>query len=131
MKKLPQTITGTVVRGLRKAGPLGYPTANLAFDTPPALEHGIYLGRCAISPEQKDLPSIIFYGTPYALGESLPPRFEVHILDQRWLELYNSTLSVRCDTYIRENKKFANPEELTRAIGDDIARAKSYFSMET
>ncbi len=129
MRKI--TITGFVTEGSRIAGKLGYPTANLIIDKQPCLDHGVYLGRAALSEKVKDAPSIIFYGTPYSLGNSLPPRFEVHILNQKKLMLYNTELTVRCEYFMRKNKKFSSLEKLKRAIQKDVERARQYFSIKT
>ena len=129
MTTLPHTLAGMVIHGFQKAGPLGYPTANLAIDSMPDLSHGVYLGRSTLTDDEKNLPSIIFYGIPYTLDEYTPPKFEVHILGQKGLNLYDAHLKVLCEKYLRPNKKFASHAELQEAIMQDLMQAKKYFNI--
>ncbi|MBI4272448.1 riboflavin kinase [Candidatus Uhrbacteria bacterium] len=130
MITLPYTLAGIVIHGFQKAGSLGYPTANLAIDPQSDLSHGVYLGYSTIKEGEKNLPSIIFYGIPYTLDESVPPKFEVHILGRKELDLYDTRVEVTCEKFLRCNKKFASHTELQKAILQDLTEAKKYFSIK-
>lgn len=123
---LPVTISGTVVAGAGVARRFGYPTANLKVGTL-ELPEGIYLGRASFE-KTHDVPSVIFYGTPYALPEITAPRFEVNLLDQS-ANLYGKTITVRIEHFVRPNKTFVSDDELSQAITNDFALAKKYFQI--
>jgi riboflavin kinase / FMN adenylyltransferase len=123
MSELPTTITGTVVRGAGSARRFGYPTANLAIDSL-ALDEGVYLGRTSYG-DTADVPSLIFYGTPHALPAITTPRFEVHLLD-RDTNLYDETLMVRLEKFVRPNEKLSD-EDLKKTIENDFNIAREHF----
>ncbi len=127
MTTLPYTLTGTVIHGLKKARSLGYPTANLSIDPMPDLPHGVYFGYSTLERGEKNLPSVLFYGTPYAIGGLYPPQFEVHILEKIDLNLYGTKLEVTCKKFLRSNKKFTSHAELQEAIMQDLSDAKKHF----
>lgn len=129
MIDFPYAIHGTVIRGFQKARKSGYPTANLLVKNVGALPHGIYLGRSAVSSEKKDLPSIVFFGIPYAIADMPVPRFEVHILNRQKLKLYALTMKVTLISYLRPNKRFSSLAQLKKAIAKDLQNARTFFGI--
>lgn len=127
MIELPTTISGTVVAGAGHARRFGYPTANLDVDALD-LDEGVYFGRTSYE-KNKNIPSVIFYGTPYALPKINKPRFEVHLLDRSG-NLYEKTITVKIEHFARPNQKFATDDELSQAIAADFAAARTYFHLQ-
>jgi len=129
MKEFKYIASGLVENGNASARKGGYPTANLAMETLPDILQGIYLGYATIENEEK-IPSIIFFGIPYALPDIKTPRFEVHLLNQA-LHIYGKKLTVELVWFVRENKKFEDVEGLHTAIEEDMRIAREYFNMSS
>jgi len=114
----PAEIEGTVVLGDQRGGTLGYPTANVA--TPPNLlvpANGIYAGaalghRAAIS---------IGVNPHYGGDEQ---RIEPYLLDFDG-DLYGQRLIVGLWERLRDERAFANEDELVAQIARDVERART------
>ena len=128
MKDVLYTVRGRVERGYAQAGKQGYPTANLKSENLADIPHGIYCGWTQIGPEEKRIPSIIFYGIPYSLPGVTVPRFEVHLFSGQY-DLYEKELTVEITAFMRANQKFDRGEDLQKAIEDDVEKARGYFAL--
>ncbi len=118
-------VSGIIEKGSASARKGGHPTANLVLEKLPEIAQGIYLGYATIEGGE-EMPSIIFFGVPYALPNIIVRRFEVHLLEKNVM-LYGQKLTVQLVAFIRENQKFENAESLSAAIEEDIKKAKEYF----
>jgi len=116
----PPSLLGTVVRGDGRGRALGFPTANL--DPGPELRPpgGVYAGRLRL-PDGRDLPCLVNVGgrpTFRSAGggetvEAWIPGFEG--------DLYGREVEVSFLARLREERRFAGPEELRAQIARDHA----------
>lgn len=119
-------LEGTVIHGDRRGRELGFPTANLGFDYPPALPAlGIYLGRVSC-PERAVGP-----GHPALVSIGVRPTFHEHglLLGEVYLldwdgDLYETTLEVTLEARLREERRFASVDELVAQMRADEAHAR-------
>ncbi len=117
----PYEIKGAVVKGRnRGARLLGFPTANIDMAGHAAPKGGVYAVQVEIDGR--------LYGGAANLGYN--PTFgdamlslEVHILDFSG-DVYGKNVTVRFIDRLRDEKKFAGVEELTRQISLDVERAR-------
>lgn len=114
----PPEVDGTVVRGERRGGGLGFPTANLALPAGLLLPgDGVYAG------EALGHRAAISIGTnPHFGGEER--HLEVHLLDFDG-DLYGSRLVVSLWERLRGQETFASEEELVAAIAADVTRTRA------
>lgn len=115
-------LLGTVVRGDRLGGKIGYPTANLSIDPHVLLPHaGIFL----VHVYGKDIRSngLLYIGTRPTLG-SEDLRCEVHLLDFPSRPLYDAVLEIHLLDKIRDDRAFESLDELRFQIKADIAIAR-------
>lgn len=126
LQEISVRVSGTVEHGFAQARNSGYPTANLKLAQPLDIPEGIYCARTLLDGERDSVPSIVFYGIPYALPGVSEPRFEVHLLEKGG-NLYGQELTVQLVAFVRENKKFDDVESLRNAIEHDVRVAREYF----
>ena len=114
----PPEVDGTVVRGERRGGGLGFPTANLALPAGLLLPgDGVYAG------EALGHRAAISIGTnPHFGGEER--HLEVHLLDFDG-DLYGARLVVSLWERLRGQETFASEEELVAAIAADVTRTRA------
>ncbi|MFY9296444.1 MAG: bifunctional riboflavin kinase/FAD synthetase [Clostridiales bacterium] len=120
----PYAINGKVVHGFGRGRKLGYPTANLEFDTRKAVpKNGIYLTRVKIE-------GVYYWGmtnvgtNPTFNNEGL--FVETYILDYN-NTLYDTRIKLEFLKRIRDEKKFSNVEDLKNQIAKDVQWAKNYI----
>ncbi len=120
----PYFFSGEVIKGKGRGVKLGFPTANLKVPEEKLLPPpGVY-GVKAMVKGQK------FFG---AMNIGRNPTFdekelsvEVHLFDFSG-NLYGEVLRVEVLKFVREEKKFASPEELRLQIKKDCEFLKNYF----
>jgi riboflavin kinase/FMN adenylyltransferase len=116
-------ISGKVIHGYGRGKDLGFPTANLEFNTQKAIpKYGIYLTKVSIG--------VASYWGMTNVG--INPTFnnkglfiETHVLDYNG-DLYGAKIKVEFLKRIRDEIKFTNIEELKEQISKDINWAKNY-----
>ncbi len=107
------SIKSTVIEGQKLGRQIGFPTANLQYPTNIVkLPHGVY--------------SVKVFGKPAVLNWGIKPTvngkneiLEVHIPNFE-KDLYNTSLEIEFVKKLREEKQFANLEELKQQIKKDI-----------
>jgi riboflavin kinase/FMN adenylyltransferase len=114
----PAEVEGTVVSGDARGGTLGYPTANLRVD-PDLLvpEYGIYAGWAA------GHRAAVSIGTNPHYGGS-ERRVEAFLLDFEG-DLYGERLIVELWRRLREERAFANEDELVAQITRDVEATRA------
>ncbi|PIW37094.1 MAG: hypothetical protein COW24_01935 [Candidatus Kerfeldbacteria bacterium CG15_BIG_FIL_POST_REV_8_21_14_020_45_12] len=124
MQRLPVVLRGKVRRGQQLGRKLGYPTANIRLHQKD-IDEGVYISETRV--EQSWLPSITFVGAAktFALKQ---PLVETHILDKK-MNLYDKWISVRLIKYLRGNRKFKTPVDLTAAMKTDEQKARKFHRM--
>lgn len=122
----PYNLGGRVVPGYRRGVRLGFPTANIIPDKELVPARGVYAVR------------VILGGTRYqgALSIGINPTFtdqkrsiEVHILDFHE-DIYDKTLDMFFIERLRDEIRFASPEELIAQIDRDIAQVREILQAE-
>lgn len=106
----PYQVKGTIAHGLENGRKMGFPTANLAFDTPYVLpKSGVYLGVAYL----RGLPhkALINVGDNPTIGVLHQSIIEAYLKDFEG-EAYGETLYLEFDSFLREEKKFASMDEL-------------------
>lgn len=117
---------GEVVEGNKIGRTLGYPTANITINDPNKLVpgNGIYAVQVRVGDAQEKMNGMMSIGLRPTVGTS-DRTIEVNIFDFQ-KDIYGENLRVYLKKYLREEKKFANLEELKNAIGADKIEALKY-----
>lgn len=115
------SITGKVVRGFQNGQKMGFPTANVEYEPHRMIpKRGVYAGITVVDGEQ--YLSVINVGTnPTFDGKQVT--VETHILDFD-RDIYDQTITVKFRTFLREDQKFSNIDQLTRQIQRDVEAAR-------
>jgi riboflavin kinase/FMN adenylyltransferase len=120
----PYVLIGKVVPGRQLGRKIGFPTANLQLPADKLLPRlGVYMVWVEYGGEKiKGVMNIGYRPTVEGEGISV----EVHLLD--WCgDLYDRTLRVSLEGFLRPEKKFASIDDLIAQIGNDCYRARELF----
>jgi riboflavin kinase/FMN adenylyltransferase len=111
------SVRGTVEHGDHRGHELGFPTANVNPHNEVLPPDGVYAVRTSFG------PGVVNIGVrPTFAGKSR--RLEVHIFDVT-RRLYGEVIDVAFAKKLRDERKFASPEDLKRQIADDVEAARS------
>jgi len=122
----PFVLTGEIVPGTGTGRRFTFPTLNLKPEQELLPGRGVYVTRTLLEGETKSRRSVTNVGMrPTFNGASLS--VETHLLDFSG-EVTAERMEVRFWKRLREEKKFASPEDLRAQIAHDIAAANRYFS---
>ena len=121
----PYPLWGRVVEGEKRGRALGFPTANLLFETPGKLlpSPGVYAGVARL--EQLYIAVVNYGKRPTFGGDSA--RCEVHLLNFSQ-NLYGKILPVEILYRIRGEREFGSKEALIEQIQVDIQTAEDMLS---
>jgi riboflavin kinase/FMN adenylyltransferase len=124
----PYEISGTVVKGNQLGRTLGFPTANLKVDSELKLipANGVYAVQVKI--DGKMHFGVMNIGTKPTVNSSNEKSLEVHIFDFNKV-IYGDIITVFMEKHIRNEQKFANLDELKRAISNDEIICRQYFNL--
>ncbi|TBH21425.1 riboflavin biosynthesis protein RibF [Thermus thermamylovorans] len=121
----PYGAYGVVVEGDGLGRRLAFPTANLAVHPKKVLPPGVYAVEAqGAFGRYRGVANV---GTRPTLGGG-ERRLEVHLLGFAG-ELYGEEVRVSFLKHLREEKRFANPEELKAQIARDVMAARAYFGL--
>ena len=121
-------LEGEVVPGHRRGRTLGFPTANLRFDTPYLLpQNGIYAVYADIGGVRH--PALANIGVRPTFGNH-DRLVEVHILDFDG-DLYGQRLGVFLVSRLRAEERFSSIEALIAQMRRDVVQARELLSMPT
>lgn len=115
------TLKRKVVSGDKRGSLLGFPTANLQNTENLCLKEGVY----AVKVEDSFI-GVANYGTRPTFG-GRKKVLEIHLLDFEG-NLRGKEIQVEFIKFLREEKKFANPEELKKQIAQDISTVRALLS---
>jgi riboflavin kinase/FMN adenylyltransferase len=118
----PYLVSGRVVPGAGRGADLGFPTANLEPDSPLKLwpPRGVYAVRVVWHGQL--FGGMMNVGSaPTVKGGA--PEIEVHIFDFG-NTLYGERLSVHCEAWIREERRFPTVDALIGQLSADRERAR-------
>jgi riboflavin kinase/FMN adenylyltransferase len=122
----PFALTGDIVPGTGTGRRFTFPTLNLKPEQELLPARGVYVTRTLLEGEAKSRRSVTNIGMrPTFNGASLS--VETHLLDFSG-DVTASRMEVRFWKRLREEKKFAGPEELRAQIASDIATANKFFT---
>lgn len=117
----PYRLTGTVIEGAKRGGPLGFPTANLGGIATLLPRQGVYAGWATVGDSAERHPAAIHIGPNVSFGVETVS-VEAHLIGFRG-DLYGSTLHVDFLARLRDTRRFASLDELKAQLAADVARA--------
>jgi riboflavin kinase/FMN adenylyltransferase len=118
-----EQMTGEVKKYQGNGRKLGYPTANLAFQTD--LKDGVYFGYADLA-DYINQPTLIFIGIPTTVGDK-ERRVEAYLLDIPDRDYYGLTLSIRLKHFYRSNQTFGSISDLVDIMKQDESTAREWF----
>lgn len=124
----PYELNGIVVKGDQLGRTIGFPTANISMsdNTKIVPANGVY----AIQAKTKN--GIYFgmmnIGNRPTVSDALLQKLEVHLFDFDQ-NIYDQSITVHFEKRIRDEKKFANLEELKFAIKQDEEFCRRFFNL--
>jgi len=120
-------IEGVVVEGFQRGRELGYPTANVKYESELALpKDGVYAGH--LSFDEVRLPAAISIGFNSTFDATMRT-LEVHVLSDNWIDLYGKRVKVEFESYIRGMLTFSGPDTLIKAIESDVVSVKKALNL--
>ena len=118
-----QKITGMVVAGKKEARTLGYPTANIEYNSDQRLEEGVWTCLVTLPDQSMNMGAAVVGMWLQADGH---PSVEVYVLDFTG-DLYGQELILELKEKLHENKFFPKREDLIKQIEDDITKTRKRF----
>ncbi|MGD2181499.1 bifunctional riboflavin kinase/FAD synthetase [Lusitaniella coriacea] len=124
----PYQLAGTVVTGQQLGRTIGFPTANLQLPDNKFLpRYGVYSVRVVL--EKTALLGVMNIGCRPTVNAEAKPTVEVHLLD--WSgDLYEQTLTVNLEEFLRPEQKFSSLDALKAQIQTDCQRAKDLLNSQ-
>lgn len=121
----PYALKGKVGKGNQLGRTIGFPTANLVLEDLYCIpKKGVYIGSVEIN--QCNYPAIINIGNNPTFNYQESMCIEAHIIGINE-DLYDKQLTYKFYDFIREEKRFNNPQELTTQLENDKQKAIEFF----
>jgi riboflavin kinase / FMN adenylyltransferase len=116
-------LEGEVIHGEQRGRGLGYPTANLAWDSQATVPgDGVYAGFFGVADQR--FPAAISVGTnPQFAGNERS--VEAYVLDRDDLDVYGAQVRVDFQTRLRAQARFADVAALQAQMAKDVDAARS------
>jgi len=124
---MPRAFTGRVVRGVGRGKKLGIPTANLDVAEHDELPLGVFVARVTGHMLNGQV-AVANIGTRPTFSEK-ELSIELHILDFTG-DVYGIELQVELLSLLRNEREFANVEDLKKQIALDIKQARRCLRSE-
>jgi riboflavin kinase/FMN adenylyltransferase len=122
----PFVLTGEVVRGSGTGRKFLFPTLNLKPDQELLPARGVYITRTVLEGETSSHRSVTNIGMrPTFNGSALT--IETHLLDYSG-NFAPKHIEIRFWKRLREEKKFASPDDLRLQIARDVSTANKFFA---
>lgn len=120
----PVSVLGRVVKGRSMARGLGFPTANLETADEVLPPFGVY--AVVVNIDKKPFSGVLNFGIrpTFSRGSVSRPVMELHVINYNG-DLYGRDLHVLFVEKLRNEKRFASPEELRSQIDLDVRLAKA------
>ncbi len=123
----PYRICGRVGHGDERGRSIGFPTANIDLHRKVSPLHGVFTVRVG-GLDDDLLPGVANIGNRPTVEGDTRYLLEVHLFDfNRYI--YGAHLDVEFCKKLRDEKKFANFEQLMHQIEHDAVEARNYFHM--
>ena len=121
----PYSIKGVITEGQQIGRTIQFPTANIVLDDYLMAVQGVFAVRCSLNKKEGLLEGVANIGRrPTVDGKQ--NRLEVHIFDFN-KDIYAQTLDVQLVSKIRDEKKFADVDQLQKQISIDVDTARKIF----
>lgn len=120
------SVASRVVHGQKLGRELGYPTANLRFQSQLLPPDGVYAGFAHIG--ETILPAAISLGNKPMFDEMNERLLEVYLLDTDWIDLYGQWIEVEFVEFIRKQQRFENIDTLKSQIAQDVDLIRKHLS---
>lgn len=127
----PYSLTGIVKTGQKLGRTIGFPTANLELPEGKFLPgNGVYSVWVSIEGETRSRHlGVMNLGNRPTVDNRSRPLPEIHLLD--WSgDLYERTLTVRLERFLRPEQKFDSLADLKAQISRDCQKAKQILNYE-
>ena len=118
--KRPWSVTGKVIRGMKRGRKIGFPTCNIKMSNYVIPKLGVYSVIVELGQNKKKGIANIGY-RPTFNGQNLLLEVNIFGINKN---LYNKEIKVNFIKFIRPEKKFKNLEQLKKQIKIDITQAK-------
>jgi riboflavin kinase/FMN adenylyltransferase len=123
----PFVIEGEVVEGFQRGRELGYPTANVNYESELALpKDGVYAGY--LNFDDIKMPAAISIGFNSTF-DAKKRTLEVYVLTDKWIDLYGKSVEVEFHSYIRGMVAFSGSDALISAIENDVLSVKKALNL--
>ncbi|MCD6500368.1 MAG: bifunctional riboflavin kinase/FAD synthetase [Deltaproteobacteria bacterium] len=117
----PFVLTGPVIRGDGRGKTIGFPTANIDAEQELLPSAGVY--ACWFDVKGHHMPAAVNVGRLPTFRADGILTVEAHVLD--WSgDLYGQRVSIEFVRRIRQERRFASPDELAKQIQLDLARTR-------
>lgn len=120
----PWRVRGPVIGGAKRGTGLGFPTANVAMLKGTALGHGIFAVRVLL--DGRKLDGAAYLGTRPTFDDGMPV-LEVFLFDFDEA-IYGRTIEVSFIDKVRDDRKFADADELVRQMQADCETARKILA---
>ena len=119
------TLRGTVVRGVGRGGPMGFPTANIRVSPEVAIPgDGIYATWCHVGPRRYMAATSIGIRPTFDEGERT---LEAFVMDFAG-DLYGQEICLEFVRRLRDEAKFESAKALKEQIGRDVNQTRAVLS---
>lgn len=123
----PYSLSGVVEHGNGIGAQIGFPTANISFQSEKLLPmSGVYAAKTIV--DQQSFAAIVNIGTNPTVGND-SISVESHLIEYQG-NLYGKRLVIMFDAFIRSEQKFASLAELKQQISIDISHLKNSLTEE-
>ena len=119
----PHTITGIVARGSGRGRTLGFPTANLEQIAQLTPAEGVYAGRAWLA----DQPYLSAISVGTAITFDHGERLIEAVLLGLDTDIYDQQIRLEFHLHLRQQFRFASPQELAAQIKADCETVKTHF----
>jgi len=123
----PHVVRGRVVHGAGRGRGLGFATANVRPKTQLVPPDGVYATRAVIGSTRIDSVTSIGHAPTFGGGATV---IEAHLFESLD-DLYGKPIALQFIEYLREQRRFDNPDALVEQIGRDVERAKAALARDT
>ncbi len=123
-------VCGLVCHGDQRGRELGYPTINLALpdDSLAMAGDGVWAGRCILA-DGRTMAAAVSIGRRATFYGRAGVRLLEQLLDFAG-DLYDQTVTVRLDHWIRGQASFSSKEELIEALSGDVLATRSLVATD-
>lgn len=126
----PHVVEGVVVHGEQRGRAMGMPTANVEPPVDAAVPgRGVYAGRAHVAGGTWAAAINVGYAPTFHDGaERHPSRIEAFLLDYDGPDLYDEPIRVEFLERLRDERRFASPQELVAQVMRDVERTREVHS---